>query len=42
MIDFLSAHGRLRRTGEREPDGGEWVLADSGDAEDEEGNIDDQ
>ena len=28
MIDFLGAHGRLRRTGEREPDGGEWVLAD--------------
>jgi len=28
MIDFLSAHGRLRRTGEREPDGGELVLVD--------------
>ncbi|WP_431946617.1 hypothetical protein [Micromonospora marina] len=28
MIDFLGAHGRLRRIGEREPDGGEWVLAD--------------
>jgi hypothetical protein len=36
MIDFLSAHGRLRRTGEREPDGGEWVLVDteSGDIHD--------
>jgi len=31
MIDFLGAHGRLRRTGERETDGGEWVLADPGD-----------
>ncbi|MEU4806593.1 hypothetical protein [Actinosynnema sp. NPDC023587] len=30
MIDFLGAHGRLRRTGEREPDGWEWVLVDSG------------
>lgn len=29
MIDFLGAHGRLRRTGEREPDGGAWVLADA-------------
>lgn len=28
MIDFLGGHGRLRRTGEREPDGGEWILAD--------------
>jgi hypothetical protein len=28
MIDFLGAHGRLRRTGAREPDGGGWVLAD--------------
>ena len=28
MIDFLGAHGRLHRMGEREPDGGEWVLAD--------------
>ena len=27
VIDFLGAHGRLRRRGEREPDGGEWVLA---------------
>jgi hypothetical protein len=35
MIDFLSAHGRLRRTGEREPDGGELVLADP---ESEDGN----
>ncbi|WP_018789007.1 hypothetical protein [Micromonospora sp. CNB394] len=26
MIDFLGAHGLIRRTGEREPDGGEWVL----------------
>jgi hypothetical protein len=42
MIDFLSAHGLLRRTGEREPDGGEWVLADSENAEDEARNIDDQ
>jgi hypothetical protein len=42
MIDFLSAHGLLRRTGEREPDGGEWVLADSGNAEDGPRNIDDQ
>ncbi|MGC5023065.1 hypothetical protein [Micromonospora sp. DT47] len=36
MIDFLGAHGRLRRTGEREPDGGEWVLADP-----ESDNVDD-
>jgi len=36
MIDFLGAHGRLRRTGEREPDGGEWVLIDP-----ESGDIDD-
>ena len=28
MIDFLGAHGELRRTGERQPDGSEWVLAD--------------
>lgn len=37
MIDFIGAHGRLRRTGEREPDGGEWVLADpeSNDADDD-------
>ncbi len=28
MIDFLGAHGRLRRTGERQPEGGEWTLAD--------------
>ena len=42
MIDFLGAHGRFRRTGEREPDGGEWVLADSENAEDEPRNIDDQ
>ncbi len=26
MIDFLGAHGRLRRTGESEPDGGEWMV----------------
>ncbi|WP_431895764.1 hypothetical protein [Micromonospora haikouensis] len=26
MIDFLGVHGRFRRTGEREPDGGELVL----------------
>lgn len=30
MIDFLGAHGRLSRTHEGEPDGGEWVLADPG------------
>jgi len=30
MIDFLGAHGRFRRAGERELDGGEWILADSG------------
>lgn len=42
MIDFLSAHGLFRRTGEREPDGGEWILADSENAEDEPRNIDDQ
>lgn len=42
MVDFLSAHGRIRRTGEREPDGGEWVLADSENAEDEARNIDGQ
>jgi hypothetical protein len=36
MIDFLSAHGLLRRTGEREPDGGEWVLVNP-----ENGDIDD-
>lgn len=30
MIDFLGAHGRVRRTGEREPDGGEWCLVDPG------------
>jgi hypothetical protein len=29
MIDFLGAHGRARRTGEREPDGGEWVAVDT-------------
>ena len=36
MIDFLGAHGRFRRTGEREPDGGEWVVVDpeSGDVDD--------
>lgn len=28
MIDFLSAHGRIPRASEHEPDGGEWVLAD--------------
>jgi hypothetical protein len=35
MIDFLGAHGRFRRTGEREPDGGEWVVVDpeSGDVD---------
>jgi hypothetical protein len=27
-IDFLGTHGRLRRTSEREFDGGEWVLID--------------
>jgi hypothetical protein len=42
MIDFLSAHGLLRRTGEREPDGGEWVLVDSENAEDKPRDIDDQ
>ncbi|KOV87573.1 hypothetical protein [Nocardia sp. NRRL S-836] len=36
MINFLGAHGRLRRTGERGPDGGEFVLVDSGS-----GDIDD-
>ena len=35
MVEFLGAHGRLRRTRERETDGGEWVLADSENAEDE-------
>lgn len=35
MIDFLGAHGRLRRTGEVEPDGGEWVLIDSDDVDDD-------
>jgi len=29
-IDLLSAHGRYRRTGERELDGSEWVLLDLG------------
>lgn len=42
MIDFLSAHGRIRRTGEREPDGSDWVLADSENAEGEARAIDDQ
>lgn len=36
MINFLGAHGRLRRTTECEPDGGEWVLVDSGS-----GNVED-
>lgn len=27
-IHFLAAHGLVRRTGEREPDGGEWVIAE--------------
>ncbi len=27
-IDFLGAHGLMKRTGEREPDGSEWVIAD--------------
>ncbi|WP_247686730.1 hypothetical protein [Micromonospora sp. C31] len=30
MIDFLGVHGRFRRTGGREPDGGELVLAAPG------------
>ena len=30
MIDFLGAHGPLRRTGTREQDGSEWVLLDDG------------
>jgi hypothetical protein len=42
MIDFLGAHGRLRRTRTSEPDGGEWVLADSENAEDEATSLDDQ
>jgi hypothetical protein len=29
MIDFLGAHGHIRRTVGREPDGGEWVVAGS-------------
>jgi hypothetical protein len=29
MIDFLGAHGSIRRTGKREPDGGDWVLAEA-------------
>ncbi|GAB3861703.1 hypothetical protein [Dactylosporangium cerinum] len=33
MTDFLGAHGLIRRAGEREPDGGELVLASSGSAE---------
>ncbi|GAA2135329.1 hypothetical protein GCM10009844_00470 [Nocardioides koreensis] len=28
MIDFLGAHGRARRRGEREPDGSEWVMVE--------------
>lgn len=28
VIDFLGAHGQYRRTGEREPDGSEWIVAD--------------
>jgi hypothetical protein len=28
MLDFLGAHGPIRRQTEREPDGSEWVLAD--------------
>ncbi|MCK5929166.1 MAG: hypothetical protein KAG80_13310 [Nocardioides sp.] len=28
VIDFLGAHGPYRRTGEREPDGSEWIVAD--------------
>lgn len=27
MMDFLGAHGQVRRTGEREPDGSEWIVA---------------
>ncbi|TWD82085.1 hypothetical protein FB561_3211 [Kribbella amoyensis] len=38
MIDFLGAHGRFRRTGQREPDGGEWVLVDSGSSNDNSGD----
>lgn len=37
MIDFLGAHGRYRRTGHHEPDGGEWVVVvdpESGDSDD--------
>lgn len=29
MIDFLGAHGVCRRSGERAPDGSEWVVVDS-------------
>lgn len=29
MIDFLGAHGQIRRTGEHEPDGSEWVVVDT-------------
>ncbi|MEO9322266.1 hypothetical protein ABFT23_02165 [Nocardioides sp. C4-1] len=32
MMDFLGAHGIMRRTGEREPDGSEWVIAEAEDA----------
>jgi hypothetical protein len=39
MIDFLGAHGRLRRTGEREPDGGEWVLAADPESDDDDGRL---
>jgi len=28
MIDFLGAHGHIRHTGDREPDGSEWIMAD--------------
>ncbi|GAA3525101.1 hypothetical protein GCM10022234_22550 [Aeromicrobium panaciterrae] len=30
-IDFIGAHGTYKRTGEQEPDGSEWVLAQSDD-----------
>lgn len=28
MINFLGTHGKIRRTGEVEPDGSEWIVAD--------------
>lgn len=28
MIDFLGAHGHIRHTGDHEPDGSEWIVAD--------------